>query len=507
MKKILFFLSLTLGLLFAATPKDTIVIGVENEQERLNPLFSEDHDAAVGLIFSGLMRFDENMKAIPDIAKSYSVSEDKLVYDFVLREDVYWHYGTKLSAKDVKFTLDSLLDEKLNAPTKPNFNEIKAVEITGEYSIRIRLKKTFAPLLDALSVGLLPEHILKGQDLSKSDFNQNPIGTGPYKLKEWKKGQYKILEVNENFYLTKVANKKLILRTINDPAVASLELKAGKLDAALVSFEYIKDFERDLKFSLVMEKSADYRALMFNMQNPLLQDLAVRKALNYAVDKKALVEKLLHGLGEVAAHPLQNSYVAPQKFSSYEYNPQKAEELLQKAGWTKNKNGIYSKDNKELSFEIYAMSNDPLRVAMTNYLVSEFKKIGVLAKGVAKPAGSFDYSAVDGFLVGWGSPYDPDFHTYRVFGSFEGENDFNFGHYKDAKVDSALKTGRNSLELEKRKKAYADFIEALYQNPPFLFLAYLEFPLVYNKDIKGVKTYVLGHHGVGFTYNAYEWSK
>lgn len=509
MKKI--FLALILGICvsitLAKTPQDTLVIAVENEQEKLNPLFSEDHDAAVGLIFSGLTRFDDEMKAVPDLAKSWTISEDKLVYDFVLREDAFWHDGVKLSAKDAKFTLEALLDPKLNAPTKPNFNAIKSVELTGEYSLKITLKTPFPPLLDALSVGLIPKHLLSGKDINTASFNQKPIGSGPFKLKEWKKGQYKILEANENFYLGKVASKKLILRTINDANIASLELKAGNIDAALVGFEFVKGFEEDKNFKVLLEKSADYRALMFNMQNEFLKDLNVRLALNHAVDKKAIVKNLLHNLGKVAHHPLQNSWVNPDKFSTFEYDPKRAEELLQKAGFSKNEKGSYTKNGKELSFELWTMSNDPLRVSLINYLSSEFSKIGIKAIPKASVAGSFDYTSVDSFLVGWGSPYDPDFHTYRVFGSFEGEDDFNFGHYKDLNVNVALARARTSFDPKQRSLEYAKFIEALHKNPPFIFLAYLDFALVYQKDVKGVKPYVLGHHGVGFTYNAWQWSK
>lgn len=506
MKKICLVLLLCFGFVLASS-KDTLIIAVENEQERLNPLFSEDHDAAIGLIFSGLIRYDEKMNIQPDLASSWKISKDGLEYDFILRTDVLWHDGKPFSAKDVQFTLQTLLNPKFHSPIKPNFNAIKDIQITGPHSIKIRLKNPYPALLDALNLGIVPAHLLENKNLNKTSFNQAPIGTGPFKLKEWKKGQYKVLEANENFYLGKVQSAKLILRTINDANVASIELKSGKIDAALIGFEFLKDFQKDERFKLLIEKSADYRALMFNFNNAFLANANIRKALNYAVNKELISKNLLHELGGIAHHPLQQSWAGPKKFKSFEYNPSKAQKLLEAEGFVKNKEGIYSKDGKELSFEIWAMSNDSLRVLLSHYLASEFQKIGIRAKVLARPAGSFDYSVVDSFLVGWGSPYDPDFHTYRVFGSFEGENDWNFGHYKDERVNEALQKARTSLDPNQRKKAYAKFIEALYENPPFIFLAYLDFALVYSKDISGVKPYVLGHHGVGFTYNAWQWSK
>ncbi|NDJ27752.1 peptide ABC transporter substrate-binding protein [Campylobacter sp. MIT 12-8780] len=494
--------------LFAATPKDTIVIGVENEPERINPVFSEDHDAAIGLIFSGLVHFDQNMQAQPDLAKSWSISKDGLSYEFELRNDILWHDGIKFSAKDVQFTLQTLIDPKLNAPTKANFENIKKIELINDYKIKITLSQPFPALLDALSLGILPAHLLEGKDINLDKFNQNPIGTGPFKLKQWKKGQFMILEANENFYLGKVQSKKLILKHQPDPNVSAIELKAGNLDVALASFELVKDFQNDKNFKVLIEKSADYRALMFNFKNEILKDKAVRLALNYAVDRKAVVEKLLHSLGSEAYQPLQISWASPLKYQKFDYDLAKASQILTQAGYKKNSKGILEKNGKTLSFEIYTMSNDPLRVALINLLVSEFKKLGIEAKGIAKPSGSFDYTKVDSFLVGWGSPYDPDFHTFRVFASEKiNQNGWNFGHYSNEKVDKALIKARTSLDKNERQKAYAEFINAIHDDPPYIFIAYLKFALVYNKNISGIKPYVLGHHGVGFTLNAWQWQK
>lgn len=505
---IVLFALLSLGIAQAKTPQDTLIVAVENEPEHINPIFSEDHDAAIGQVFSGLTRFDENMRLAPDLASSWQISKDALVYTFKLRDDAFWHDGVKFSAKDVKFTLDLLKSPALNAPTKVNFEAIKSVEILNDNEVKITLSKPYPPLLDALSLGMLPTHLLANKDINTDEFNQKPIGTGPYKLKSWKKGQYMSLEANERFYLGKVQTQKLILRHIADANIASIELKAGNIDAALVSFELVNDFKNDARFHVLVEKSADYRALMYNLENPVLKELAVREALNYAVDRQSIVKTLLHGLGEVANEPLQRNWAHFEGAKVYEYDPQKAAQILKAAGWTKNKNGILEKNGRELAFEMYAMSNDALRVALVNLLKSDFAKFGIKVNAVAKPSGSFDYTKIDSFLVGWGSPYDPDFHTFRVFHSTQDDEwGWNFGHYKDKKVDEALEKARNSLDENVRKAEYAKFAQGLEADPAFLFLVYLDYPLVYDKNIKGVKAHVLGHHGVGFTWNLFEWQK
>lgn len=504
-KKIVF-LGLFLGLCFAATPKDTIVVAVENQIERINPLFSEDHDASIGLIFSGLTRFDEAMNLKPDLAKSWTISQDGLTYSFELRDDVLWHDGVKFSAKDVEFTLKAVNDSKLNSPIKANFEMITEIKVLDDTHIIIKLDKPFPPFLDALSVGILPAHLLQNENLNTSKFNQKPVGTGAFKFKAWKKGQYLSLEANENYHLGKVQSPKLVLKHISDPNLSAIELKNSSVDVALVSFEMLESFKNDQRFNVLIEKSADYRALMYNFDNPIFKDKAIREALDCAVDKEMIVQKLLHSLGSVAYHPLQNSWANPKQYIKTHYDPKKAEQILLGAGWQKNAQGVFEKNGVQLKFDMYAMSNDPLRVALVKLLSSEFAKIGIKTQIFAKPAGSFDYSKIDTFLVGWGSPYDPDLHTYRVFESSQ-DKVWNFGHYNNSKVDEALQKARNTLDEKKRKVYYAEFIATLQNDPPFLFLVYLDFPLVYSKNIKGIKPQILGHHGVGFTWNAWQWSK
>lgn len=503
--RVVVLLFLMCGLLFGATPKDTLVVAVESDPDRINPVFSEDHDAAIGIVFSGLTRFDESMRVAPDLAKSWEVSADGLSYKFLLRNDVLWHDGAKFSAHDVAFTLNALRDPKLNAPTKVNFDMVKDVQVVNDYEVAVTLSRPFPAFLDALSVGMIPKHLLEGKDINTDTFNQKPIGTGPYMLKEWKKRSYIRFDSNPNYHFGEAKTKKLILKHVPDLSLSAIELKNQSVDVALVGFEFVETFKNDKRFSVLIEDSADYRALMYNFENPVFADKNVRLALNYAVDKEAILANMLHNLGSVANHPLQKSWASVPP-STHEYNPQKAIKLLEQAGWKKNAQGIFTKDGKVLSFEMYAFSSDPLRVALVNLLKSEFAKIGVEAKAYAMPSGSFDYMKVDSLLIGWGSPYDPDFHTFRVFESTQ-DKEWNFGHYKNATVDKALSAGRSTLDQEKRKEAYAEFIGALTDDPPFLFLVYLQFPLVYNNNVKGIKPHVLGHHGVGFTWNVHEWSK
>ena len=313
---------------------------------------------------------------------------------------------------------------------------------------------------------------------------------------------------NDKFYKGEPKIKRLFLKIVGDENLRLVGLKSGEIDVALISPTGVNFIKDDKKLSLLKFKSADYRALMFNFNDPLFQDKNVRIALNYAVNKDEIVKNLFHGYASVANNPIEKSFANDSEFK-FSYDPQKARELLEKSGFKKNKAGFFEKDGKELGFDIYAFNNDILRVNLAKILSSEFEKFGVRAKAYAKPRTAFSIIKVDSFVIGWGSPFDPDFHTYRIFGGFAdvsvNENGWNFSHYKDANVDLALKNARYTKDVELRKKYYKEFLKALHENPPYIFIAYLDYPLVFNNKISGIKTQILGHHGAGFLWNIREW--
>ncbi|OCR97231.1 peptide ABC transporter substrate-binding protein [Campylobacter fetus subsp. testudinum] len=496
--------------IFAATPKDTIVVGIENETARINPLFDEDHDTALDLVFSGLTKFTPDMKIEPDLAKSWKVSDDGIVWTFYLRDDALWHDGEKFSAEDVKFTIEQALNDKLNAPARASFEEVQSVEVINKYELKITLKSPFPPLLDALSIEVLPKHILDGKDINSDKFNQNPIGTGPFKFKKWQKGSYISFEANSDFYRGKPKADKVILKIVPDYNIRTYEIKSGDLDVALIESNLVKELENDKNIKIIKLNSADYRALMFNFDNEILKSLAVRQAINYAIDRELIATKILHGYGFSANNPIQESWANDKNAKTYEYNIKKAKEILANDGW-ELKNKVLQKNGKSLEFDIYAFNSDPLRVTLANIIQSELSKIGIKARAIAKNHGAFEIDKVDSFIIGWGSPLDPDVQTYRVFSSkmdaSKNENGWNYNHYSDKTVDETLLKARTTDKTEERKLWYSKFINALHENPPFAFLVYLQYPLAYSDKINGIKPTILGHHGARFTHNIEEWSK
>ena len=488
------------------TDPKTIVLGIENESDKINPIFADEHDDAVAIIFSGLTRYNEKNEVIPDLASSWDVSTDQLVYTFKLHNDVKWHDGQPFTAEDVKFTIEESLNPKNNSKIKERFEEIKEVQVVDPYTVKITLKTPFPLLVNVMSTGMIPKHILAGQDINNDGFNMAPIGTGPFKYTEWKKGQYLMLSRNENFYRGTPKSEKVILKFVADQNVRAVQLETGEIDIALIAPMQIERIKKDQNLQVMRVDTADYRVMMYNRINPLWDDVKVRQAMNYAVDREALLKGVLLDWGKVAYGPLQMNWANNSNVNQYVYNPEKAKQLLGEAGWVQGADGFFQKDGKRLSFKLTTFVHDPVRVALANALSTQFKKIGIDAIPDPREKGSFKISEMDTFLLGWGSPFDPDEDTYRLFHSTQIDIG-NYQHYKNAKVDNLLLKARQTSDKNERLKLYADFQTELVNDPAFNFLVYLDVAIVTNKKISGIKARTLGHHGAGYTWNLEEWSK
>jgi len=325
------------------TPANTLVIGAEGEPERLNPITEETMEMEP-MIFRGLTKFDENNKPVADLAKSWNIAADGLTYIFHLRDDVKWHDGKPFTAKDVKFTLEAIMNPENNSPNLQELEEVKTVEIIDDHTVQITLKKTFPPLLDKLTRGIVPEHILAGQNIATADFNNNPVGTGPFKFVEWKKGQNIILEANPDYYGTKPKLEKVIFKVLPDANVRAVQLETGEVDVSFLEPDQLKRMEKVSTITVHKIPTADYRVMMFNFRKPLWQDVKVRQAICYATNRQAILDGVLLGEGSTAYGPLQLNWSNNPNVEKYDYNVDKAKALLVEAGWKPGKDGILEKN-------------------------------------------------------------------------------------------------------------------------------------------------------------------
>ena len=247
---------------------NTLVYAGENEST-INPVLSA-HDEVGDLVFSGLMKYDGSGKPVEDLAESYSFDGKNLTYTFKLRQGVKWHDGEKFTAQDVVFTYNVLTKDKtLSSSVTSNYEDIASVTAPDDYTVVIKLKEYCANMLGYFTIGILPKHLLEGQDMNTTAFNQKPVGTGRYKFVEWDKNGGMITFARNEDYYGKVPNiERIIYKTVAVESTKATMLEAGEADLAWLNAKYAAKFRSKDKFTNWDFKTADYRGASMDMNAP-----------------------------------------------------------------------------------------------------------------------------------------------------------------------------------------------------------------------------------------------
>lgn len=482
--------------------KETVLVYGSGDYSSINPALYE-HGEINSLIFSGLTIHDQNNKVVPSLAKSWTFDKAANTYTFNLRNDVKWHDGKPFTAADVKFTLETIMNPDNASEIASNYEDITNIEAVDETTLKMALKAPNVAMLDYLTIGILPKHLLEGKDIATDKFNQFPIGTGPYKMASWDKGQSITLVKNNDFYVKAPKIDKIIFKIVEDTKARALQLKSGELDLAQITPQDLNQFENNKKFSVYNMKTSDYRGIMYNFNNPLFKEnRELPNALSYAVDRKAILDSVILGHGKVAYSPLQAGEYNNPDMEKFEYNPAKAKAALEKAGWKLGQDGIYAKNGRKLSFTVNCKEGDRVRADIANICAQQFKAIGVELKVAVQP--KIDWDNQEAFLIGWGSPFDPDDHTYKVFATGKGNN---YNSYSNARVDELLTKARETDVKSERLKYYKEFQTALTKDMPYTFIVYIDAIYIGKPNLQGItRDTVLGHHGVGIFWNVTDWT-
>lgn len=467
----------------------------------INPALYE-HGEINALLFAGLTAHNEKNEVVPGLAEDWSFDEDTCTYTFFLRDDLTFHDGEPLTSADVKFTLEAILDEKNGSEIVSNYTDIAEITCPDAQTVKIRLAQPNVAFPDYMSIGILPQHLLADEDLATCDFNQNPVGAGPYRLTEWDMGQSITMERFDEYYGGQPKIEKVIFVIIPDSDARAMQLAAGDIDMAQITAKTAAQFADSEEIQVYQMETADYRAIAYNFANPYFErHPELPNILSYAIDREAIISGVLLGQGQAAYSPLQKSDYNKEEIEKFSYNPDKAEQLLTEAGWTKGADGYYQKDGERLGFTISAMADDQVRVDMAAMCASQLQQIG--ADVSAETRQSLDWAGQESCIIGWGSPFDPDDHTYKVFTTGAGDN---YTAYSNAAVDQLLTEARHTEDAAARKALYGTFQEKLTEALPYTFIAYVDADYGMKSNIHGItENTVLGHHGVGVFWNIAQW--
>lgn len=491
---------------------DSLIEGSIGEPSNLIPILATDsasHSVAA-LIYNGLLKYDKNLNLVGDLAYKWEISADKKIITFHLRKGIKWHDGVDFTAKDVKFTYETIIDNNTPTAYDSDFRIIDKVETPDDYTVKIYYKYPYAPALSSWTVNILPEHKLKGVPITKSDLQRAPIGTGPYKFKEWKSGHSITLEANENYYEGRPNIDRYTMKIIPDTSTMFLELLNKNIDLmGLSPLQFSKQTDNPRfveQYNKYNYLSNSYTYIGYNLKNKFFQDKRVRQALSYATPKEDIIKGVLFGLGEPADGPFKPGTIwYTDNVTKYKYDLEKAKQLLRDAGFEdKNGDGILEKDGIPFSFTITTNQGNTTRSSIAEILQHSWKKIGVKVEIRILEWATFITEYInkrnfDVVILGWTIPMEPDPYDVWHSSRCEGKN-LNFICYQNKEVDTLIEQGRIEFDIEKRKQIYHKIAQILADDQPYTFLYYPKALIALHKRFKNVE-----EAPAGIMHNFIDW--
>ncbi len=476
--------------------------------QRLNPAIDAsnqpDHDVD-RLLFSGLVRFDARGVPQPDLAESYGYSKDGTIYNVSLRKNAVWHDGEPVTSDDVLFTIDLMRSDSQYIPEDiRSFWQEVDVKNLSENTLQFKLPEPFAPFLDYLTFGILPEHLLGGKSLDEivdDPFNMQPVGSGPYRFDHLvvEDGQIAgvALTAFDKFYRKAPFIEQVIFRYYSDSSAALQAYRDGEVQGiGQVTADILPDVLSEQNLSVYTGRNPDLSLVLFNLNNPetkFLQDANVRKALMYGLNRQWIVDHQLQGQAIVANGPiLPGSWAYYDGLKTIPYDTAKAAQMLKDAGYTvPASGGPREKDGEALSIELL-YPDDELHTAIAELIQSDWAKLDVEVNLTALPYDQLindrlagrDYKAA---LVDLNMSRTPDPDPYPFWDQAQATGGQNYSQWDNRIASEYIEQARVTTDLTEREKMYRNFQVVFQDDMPSLPLYYSVYSYAVDKQVMGVQ--------------------
>jgi len=447
----------------------------------LNPVVAPDIGSVMvnKVIFRGLVRPDEQLRPTPDLAESWTTSDDGLRTTFTLKRGVRWHDGAPFSAHDVKFTFDQILDLSSGSRLRSDFLAVQQVEVVDSFTVAFTFAEPFAPFLTLLgyNAGILPRHLLSGSPLSEAtDFNRrHPVGTGPFRVQKVEPGAAVTLVRSDAYEGPRPPLDQLIFKVVPDINAQVAQLRSGELDLVLAEPANLAGVQGVEGVEVVQVPVVQHFFVFLNASAPLFRSREVRLAMSLAVNREALVRGVLRGYGDP---PLGTIPVVLRDYYAgalrpIPYRPDSALALLSRAGWQRDAQGVLrDRAGKVFAFDLLVDKGNPTREQAALAVQQDLRALGVqvsirtmefaaLVRDRVLP-GHFDAT-----LIWWTTPPDPD-----QFAFYHTGQDNNHARWSNPVADSLLALGRATLDDARRRAVYEAFQRLELEDPPVLVLFY-----------------------------------
>jgi len=494
---------------------DRLVDASIGDATNLIPMIAGDASShtIAGQLYLSLLKYDKQLNLVGQLASSWDIAADNKTITFHLRPNITWTDGKPFTSTDCVFTLKLIQDQHTQSAYKADYALVSGFEAPDPLTFVVHYREPFSPALASWSsLAILPEHIFAGVDIMHTDLSRHPKATiGPYQLADWQSQQSILMTANAHYFDGPVWISERLTRIIPDRATQFLELSAGRLDSVgLTPVQYQRLFNTKplLKANYNRYKYLDfvYTYLGFNLRRKPFDDIRVREAIAYAINRQEILDGVQLGLGETIATPYKpGTFWVNNKIKPRPYDPEKSKQLLAAAGWSDaNGDGIFDKNGIPLSFTILTNNGNKQRADAATIIQHRLKKIGIdvtirLVEWSAFIENFINKRQFDAVILGWSLSPDPD--QFTIWHSSQtGARQFNFLSYSNARVDAALVAARRTFDRQQRKQQYDIMQAEIHHDVPMVFLfAPYSLPVMH-KRIHGVKP---APAGIG--YNSEHW--
>ncbi|XID92672.1 ABC transporter substrate-binding protein [Paenibacillaceae bacterium WGS1546] len=462
--------------------------------------YPSGYEAAFAL-YNGLVKFDESLNFIPDLAESWTTEEDELTWTFQLKQGITFHDGTPFNADAVVSYYTKMLDNTFNLGSSTLWSPIDKIVKVNDHTVQIVTKDPYGGMLNTLAHGsaLIPSPA--ALEKFGADYGLNPVGTGPYMLEKIEPGTQVVLKANDNYFGGKPAYKQITFKYVGDASARIAALKSGQVDVIdAVPVEMAEDLKASANIELIEKPGLQVFGIGLNQTNAILQDQKVREAFNYAVQKDAIIHVLFKGYGTVLSSPLAPNTTGYVDAGEYPYDEAKAKELLQEAGWTAGGDGILVKNNQRMSFKLRTPEGMyPNDVLVAEAIQSQLKKIGVevvidkVEKSTFWDSIKVPKAKVDFDMVMFG--YNPSHGNggIQLDAMFMTNPDeagsppqWNFNWYSNNAVDELIRSANKQVDQSLRTEQLGQAEKMIWNDAPYIWLYAKNNIVAKSKDVEGV---------------------
>lgn len=449
-------------------------IGTNSEAERIGQL-----------LFNSLVQRGPHFEILPDLATRWEIPDPR-VYRFFLRRNVRFHDGKELTSRDVKYTFLSLLDGNLVTAKSSTYRVIDLIETPDDYCVVFHLKEPYASFLWNLTngaIGIVPEG-------APIDFYRRPIGTGPFRFVSYAHEEEIVLEANGNYFDRAPLIPVVRVKIIPDATTRALELRKGSVDLGqnVLSPDFVEALKREPHLRVEVSNGTNYAYIGFNLTDPILRNAQVRQAIAYAINREEIIKYYWWNLVSAASSILPpNHWAYEGAVATYSYQPARAKELLDAAGW-RDPDG----DGPAPRFSLtYKTSTDESSRQVASIIQQQLKEVGIHVDLRSYEFGTFYGDIVRGnfqmFTLRWiGGNNDPDIFETVFYSGRTPPKGFNRGRYSNPRVDELIEMAKRETDQQIRKTAYSKIQKILAEELPYIHLWYFKTVCVYNQRIQGL---------------------